>query len=140
MGAVAQGLHAQPEMNVLIDTMKRELRKWQRSTTVYGTVNVVFRLVLIICSAIVAAEKSLTGSFSELAVAVPVLALIVSILTAIDTWIKPRDKWRGFMGDRDDLDNLLIRAQSGPQDSSTIDKLRDDFGLLRQRHREKNVY
>ena len=126
----------------LIGEMRTEHTKWARSTILYGAINVVARLFLIIASAIVAAEKNLFGSRAEFLLTwIPVLALAVTIVTAIDTWLKPRDKWRGFMEDRDDLSDLLIRAQKSENvDGIFFDRLTDEFTRLRRRHRNKNVY
>ncbi len=55
--------------------------------------------------------------------------------------MKPRDKWRGFMEDRDSLDDLRLRVEArGPADPGAVDTLREEFAALRKRHREKNVY
>ena len=69
------------------------------------------------------------------------LAIMVSVITAIDTWFKPRDKWRGFMEDRDDLKDLIIRIEGAePTDVSSTDDLRSRLSQLCQRHRENNVF
>ena len=128
--------------NPLIVEMQEERKKWARSTVVYGTVNVAARLFLILASGIVAAEKNLFDSSAGFLVKwVPVLALAVTVVTAFDSWLKPRDKWRGFMEDRDDLSDLLIRAQKSESvDANVFDILRGEFSKLRRRHRNKNVY
>lgn len=124
----------------LADQIKREYRKWAFSTKVYGTIYVIVRAFLIIATTIVAAQKNLSESSAQfLANWVPVLAVLVTIVTSIDTWMKPRDKWRGFMEDRDDLSDLVIRVESST-DTGLFDSLRNDFKKLRSRHRSKNVY
>ncbi|HYV11792.1 MAG TPA: hypothetical protein VE980_12885 [Pyrinomonadaceae bacterium] len=124
----------------LLTEMQKEHVKWARSTVLYGTVNVAIRLFLILASGLVAADKSISASHPMMGSAIPFLAVAVTVLTAIDSWLKPRDKWRGFMEDRDDLADLLFRGQKTPADLSTEDKLREDFAKLRRRHRNKNVY
>jgi hypothetical protein len=126
----------------LIGEMQTERIKWARSTMLYGAISVIARLFLIIASSIVAVEKNLLGSHAGFLVTwVPVLALAVTVVTAIDTWLKPRDKWRGFMEDRDDLTDLLIHAQKIENADATFsDKLTDEFTKLRRRYRTKNVY
>ena len=126
----------------VIDEIRTERTKWARSTILYGAINVIARLFLIVASAIVAAEKNLLGFQGSFLVRwVPVLALAVTVVTAIDTWLKPRDKWRGFMEDRDDLSELLIRAQATENADATVhNQLTDEFTKLRRRHRNKNVY
>jgi hypothetical protein len=121
---------------VLVKEMEEEKTRWGCQTIVYGAVNVATRLSLIIASSIVAAEKSLTGSAGSFLVQwIPLLALAVAIIAALDTWLKPRDKWRGFMNDRDDLSDLLLRAKADNQD-----KIIEEFKQIRQQHRNKNVY
>jgi hypothetical protein len=126
----------------LTTEMQDEHRKWARSTRAYGTINPTLRTFLIVASAAVSARNALEGSpLSFLVWWVPVLALAITVLTAVDSWLKPRDKWRGFMTDRDDLADLIIQAgfiQSA--DHASLDKLRAEFSDLRRRHREKNVY
>jgi hypothetical protein len=126
----------------LADQIKREYKKWAFSTKVYGTIYVTVRAFLIIATSIVAAQKNLSESAAQfLANWVPILAVLVTIVTSIDTWMKPRDKWRGFMEDRDDLGDLVIRVDSSQgTDTSLFDTLRNDFKKIRSRHRSKNVY
>lgn len=126
----------------LADQIKKEYRKWAFSTKVYGTIYVMVRAFLIIATSIVAAQKNLSESaLPFLATWVPVLAVVVTIVTSIDTWMKPRDKWRGFMEDRDDLSDLVIRAEASEgNDAGLFDSLRNEFKKLRSRHRSKNVY
>ena len=124
----------------LLAEMKTEHHKWSRSTVIYGAANVAIRLFLIIGSGLVAADKSILASHPFMGEVIPLLAVGVTVVTAIDSWLKPRDKWRGFMEDRDDLADLLIRVQKPPADSGAEDKLREDFTKLRRRHRHKNVY
>jgi len=97
---------------------------------------------LIIASAVVAGQDALRASVAAFVTGwVPVLALAVTVFTTLDTWMKPRDKWRGFMEDRDALDDLRLRVEArGPATAGAVDTLRDEFTLLRKRHREKNVY
>ena len=133
----------------LSQQMRREYKKWAFSTKVYGTAYVVVRVFLIVASSIVAAKENLVdSSLGFLVRGVPVLALAVTIFTSLDTWMKPRDKWRGFMEDRDELCDIVIRAESAQNSATAIqntetaiaDELREEFKKLRARHREKNVY
>jgi hypothetical protein len=129
----------------LLSQVLLEYRKWSFSTKVYGTVNVLVRVFLIVASSVVAAEKTLGASpvsmLAHFAGWVPGMAVGVTIVTALDTWLKPREKWRGFMEDRDDMADILIRAQANAGAAETAaDSLREEFSRLRRRHREKNVY
>ncbi len=91
------------EQTLLSAEMAREQRKWAFSTKLYGPLYPMFRLYLIVASGLVPAEKSLGSSLQASSALVPLLAVSVTIITALDSWFKPRDKWRGFMKDRDDL-------------------------------------
>jgi hypothetical protein len=136
-------------------TMEKERRKWRITTTMYGSIYPAARLFLIIASSIVAAQKTLESVVangatdkalavsiaSGLASWVPVLAVLVTVVTALDTWMKPRDKWRGFMQDRDELEDIIIKLnETLPEDSAARNNLRAEFAALRQRHRERNVF
>ena len=126
------------ETNHLKTEMQQEHRKWATSTKVYGTANVSIRLFLIIVSSIFAAEKSLGESaISAIKSWIPILAVAVGVLTAIDTWLKPREKWKGFMKDRDDLSALIREMNESPDKKIEIG---NKFDELRNRHRETNVY
>jgi hypothetical protein len=128
--------------DLLIKEMSREKWKWALSTTIYGALNVIIRIFLIVTSFIVAAERHLVGSKYDFLVQwVPLLALAVTIVTAIDTWLKPRDKWRGFMENRDALSDILIQTSTMEStDNAKFNQLREEFTKLRERHRRENVY
>jgi hypothetical protein len=60
-----------------------------------GVASLLIRLLVIVFSCVVAAQKNLKDSpLDFLASWVPVLALTVAILTGLDTWRKPREKWK----------------------------------------------
>ena len=123
----------------LLDHVDSEYKNWSRGTRVYGALYVGIRTCLIFASALVATRDTLSSSVAPfLSRWVPILALAVTILTTVDTWMKPRDKWRGFMEDRDALDDLRLRVKSAVPQAE--DGLRAEFASLRKRHREKNVY
>jgi len=118
--------------------MEKELSKWTLSARVYATLYVILRAVLIISSAIVAAQNNLKGSaFGFLVAWVPILALTVVIATGIDTWQRPQLKWRGFMEDRDGLESLVICLQAGKEDEN---KLLKEFDDIRKKHRAEHVF
>lgn len=117
-------------------------KKWTWSTRLYEGLNIVVRIFLIVASGIVAAEKNLSGAYGESLVNwVPLLALAVTIVTALDSWLKPREKWLGFMKVRDNLSSLLLRAQKSESSrSSSFEEWEKKFSQLREQHRSKNVY
>jgi hypothetical protein len=120
------------DRDALLDEMNRELTCWKRRTTQYGTAYYLSRIILIVASAVVAAGTRLASISSW----VPTLALLVTILTSLDAWLKPRERWRGFMESRDELADLLIRASEEMEDRP---RLREEFRTLRRAHREKNL-
>lgn len=122
---------------VLAEEMARELRRWRVATVNYGVTYYLSRILLIVASAIVAADQNLgEGKTKWLIGWVPLLALAVAVLTAVDTWLKPQQKWRGFMESRDALADLMIQAGDGmaPQE------VRGKFLELRRQHRERNIF
>ncbi|MGA8113043.1 MAG: hypothetical protein WCA46_05220 [Actinocatenispora sp.] len=115
----------------------REYRQWRFSTGVYGATYYVSRFILIAGAATVAAEQGLSEpALSRPAGWVPLLALVVAIVAAIDTWLKPRERWRGFMQSRDEINDLRIRAAG---DKPSLDGIREELRRLRERHRDHNI-
>ena len=125
----------------LLSVMENERKRWAQGTLAYGIVYRGLRIVLIIMSATVAAQANLEDSvLTGIIHWIPIFALAVAILTALDTWMKPRDKWRGFMSDRDGLDRFILELKSirDPQEDQIL-AMNERFSDLRQRHREQNV-
>ncbi|WP_329117660.1 hypothetical protein [Streptomyces sp. NBC_01353] len=121
----------------LVKEMDREMRRWRVATFNYGLTYYLSRILLILASAIVAADANLGGGHGSWLIRwVPALALIVAVMTAVDTWLKPQQKWRGFMESRDALADLLIQANGG----APADQVRTKFLKLRQQHRERNIF
>lgn len=121
----------------LVNEMNRELKNWRIATVCYGFTYYASRITLIVASAIVAAKENLSGGHGQWLVGwAPLLAVAVAIITALDTWLRPQQKWRGFMEARDSLTDLMIRMENGlPADDS-----REKFDALRKWHRERNVF
>lgn len=131
-GAVAESL---PEP--LVREMDREMRRWRTATFNYGVTYYLSRILLIIASAVVAADQNLGGGHGSWLINwVPALALAVAVMTAVDTWLKPQQKWRGFMESRDALADLRIQSGGG----MPPDEVRAKFLELRRQHRERNVF
>ncbi|MFI9803335.1 DUF4231 domain-containing protein [Streptomyces sp. NPDC052301] len=122
---------------VLRRELSRELRRWRVGTNAYGGTYYGLRIVLIVTSAIVAADQNLGhAKGSWLLSWIPALSLVVAVTTAVDTWLKPQQKWRGFMESRDALADLLVQAEGG----LPAEEVRARFLELRQRHRERNIF
>lgn len=137
--AVREG-EAQPVAGLpeaLAREMNREIRRWRVATFNYGLAYYLSRILLILASAIVAADQNLSGGHGNWLITwVPALALIVAVMTAVDTWLKPQQKWRGFMESRDALVDLMIQADGG----LPADQVRAKLLKLRQQHRERNIF
>lgn len=122
---------------LLVAEMRRELRRWRIATINYGITYYVSRAVLLVATAVVAAQESLQGGSAQWLIGVaPLLALAAAILTALDTWLKPQQKWRGFMESRDLLADLMVQFDM----HADIERARTEFGSLRARHRERNIF
>ena len=127
-----------PERDSLLRReMSRELRRWRTATVSYGVTYYLSRIALITFSTIVAAKENLgAGHGAWLISWVPAFALAVAVLTAFDTWLKPQQKWRGFMESRDKLASLMVTANLG----ANPDNVRAKFDTLRAAHRDKNIF
>jgi hypothetical protein len=120
---------------------ERNYMDWKRQARFYGTVSSVVRILLIISTAVVAAEKTFQPHLPQSLTALfPTLSLLVAIGTALDAWLKPRDKWKGFLSDRDAAHYILIRARNSENDDARAAALLDELRVIEQRHIEKNVY
>ena len=123
------------------DLLLRDMRglraHWRRSTRAYGLTYFASRMLLIVFSSIIAGADSLLGSpLAGAASWTPSLAILVAILVAVDTWLKPQQRWRGFMESRDRLGYLINQTEDGLE----LDKSRSDFLKLQSEHRRLNVY
>jgi len=117
--------------------LNREFRRWRVATASYGYTYYSARIILILASAIVAANANLRlGKGSFLISWIPLIALAVAIITALDTWLKPQQKWRGFMESRDNLADLVIQIENGLSDNEA----RTKFSEIRKKHRESNIF
>jgi hypothetical protein len=91
-----------PLIDDVIDTLERDYRNWRRQTRFYGTLSSIVRISLIVSTALVAAKETLKQYFAHPdGLFFPTLSVLVAIATALDSWLKPREKWKGFMSDRD---------------------------------------
>ena len=128
--------------DTLMQEIEKEYATWRVGTTSYGAFYRGFRVFLIGASAVVAVGTNLADTPLEFLTRwIPVLALLVSIITAIDTWMKPQVRWRGFMDDRDKLSDLKIRLKAcDPSDKGCVDAVRVEFANLRSHHREQMVF
>ncbi|MER6105716.1 hypothetical protein ABT115_26325 [Streptomyces sp. NPDC001832] len=135
--AVESGGSAGLLPEALSKEMDREMRRWRVGTINYGLTYYLSRILLILASAVVAADQNLGGGHGSWLIKwVPALALTVAVMTAVDTWLKPQQKWLGFMESRDALADLVIQAEAG----MPADQVRARFLKLRQQHRVRNIF
>ncbi|MEJ2579070.1 MAG: hypothetical protein P8Z68_08230 [Kineosporiaceae bacterium] len=136
-GAEGTGSSAEEASDLLADLMRAQRRRWAAATKAYGAFYYVNRVTLLLASAIVAARDALSTGIGDFLVPwVPLLAVSVVVLIAVDMWLKPYQKWRGVMDSRDGLADLLVRRAGG----LPMERTRAEFLALRQRHRERNLF
>jgi hypothetical protein len=124
-------------VRLLSQELNRERKRWSAGTFNYGFTYYVTRVVLIVASSTVAAKENLSGSEGGwLLDWVPLLSLFVAVITALDTWLKPQQKWRGFMESRDKLMNLIIEFEARGDLEATVREL----SKLRSDHRKSNIF
>src|SRR2546429_357414 len=129
-----------PLIEDLIRAAEQDYKGWKNQARFYGTVSSGVRMLLIVSSALVAADKTLTSHLPAGWEALfPSLSVLVAIGTALDAWLKPRDKWKGFLSDRDAANLLLMKARNvDKSDVVKIEAYLEEFRLLEQRPIEKN--
>jgi hypothetical protein len=118
-----------------------DYKNWKCQTIFYNATSDVFRVSLIILTATVAARNTLTRLDNAHPLLFPILAAVTAIVTALDAWLKPREKWKGFMSDRDAAHILLMQVKNAdPNDLAKINEYVEDLRKLEERHVDKNVY
>jgi hypothetical protein len=123
----------------LAATVTGYISTWKRMSRAYAGMSIVLRLALIISSAILASK--LAGINWKDSDGGAWLSALVGIGTAVDSWLKPRDKWKGFMTVCERAEDLLMRLRNtNPAEASKVDQLREEFQRILETHREKNVY
>jgi hypothetical protein len=129
-----------PPMNAdLKESISAYIAKWRTMSRVYALLSIFMRGSLIIASALVAARLG-TGKFlCETALAI--FSIYVAAGTALEAWLKPREKWKGFMTDHENAEDLLMRLENADtSDPQKVDELRTEFQRIVATHREKNVF
>lgn len=138
-------MESESAMPPLIDELKSRISnytsKWRRMSRFYATLSILLRGSLILTSALVAARLG-TGTLKLLSdFTAAVLAVYVAVGTGIEAWLKPREKWKGFMTDCENAEDLLMRVEGAePQDPARTDEFRVEFQRILATHREKNVF
>ena len=101
--------------------------------------SVFLRGTLIIGSALVAAKVGSGKFLNEFWAAA--LSVYVAAGTGLEAWLKPREKWKGFMTDCENAEDLFMRVDNvNISDPTHVDEFRVEFQRLLATHREKNVF
>ena len=115
----------------------KEYLYWRIGTIGYGVTYYCSRISLIVASSVVAAKETLgEGEAAWLVGWAPLLSVLVAIVTALETWLKPQQKWLGFMESRDLAQDLQLQTRA----RLPFDDARLDFLALRTKHRETNIF
>ena len=73
--------------------------------------------------------------------AASILSIYVAVGTGIEAWLKPREKWKGFMTDCENAEDLYVRLENASgSDAKEAEGFRQEFQRLLATHREKNVF
>ena len=115
------------------------IESWRTMSRFYAGVSIVLRGTLIVGSALVAAkvgaDKLLNGWWAGF------LSVYVAAGTGLEAWLKPREKWKGFMTDCENAEDLFLRLDNiGEANLERVDHFRAEFQQLVAMHREKNVF
>jgi hypothetical protein len=123
----------------LTEAVSKYIQPWRRMSRAYASISILLRGTLIVASAIVAARLGLKSVFCD--VTFSVLSVVVAAGTALEAWLKPREKWKGFMTDCENAEDLLIRLKNTDgTDSKRLEELHQAFQVILASHREKNVF
>jgi hypothetical protein len=115
------------------------IRAWRGMSRLYAGISIALRGTLIVTSSLVAAKL---GSGRLLCnTAATVLSVYVAAGTGIEAWLKPREKWKGFMTDGENAEDLLMQLENAETaDPKQVEEFRKEFQRILATHREKNVF
>jgi len=123
----------------LKESISEYIKAWHMMSGVYAVVSFVLRFTLIIGSALVAAKVGAGKYLNDWWAAT--LSIYVAAGTGLEAWLKPREKWKGFMTDCENAEDLLMQLNnSDTADPKKADEFRLEFQRLVATHREKNVF
>ena len=128
----------------LLDDLKkatsREYKMWKWSARLYSSISRGLQIAIIFASTAVVGGKTLERFLGPTEEWVPLLTLVIGAFTAVNFWLRPTQKWQGFLNDRDKLDGLCMRVRNADnKDEATIEQYADKFTELRLSHNERNV-
>lgn len=108
----------------------------ERYAGLFAAAHFAVRIVLICLAAIIAAEHGLETSPAKFLVPwIPIFAVIVAALTALDTWLRPGQHWKvskiyalRFAQLRDQVESM------SENDAQRLEELKRNFRELQQQH------
>lgn len=104
----------------LLRDVSKHREQWQWYGRFYGILYPATRISLIVATSIVAAEDTLDGTpLQPLVQWVAVLALLVAIVTSLDTWMKPAVRWQASVKARDDFEQLQEAIEEATDKADT---------------------
>jgi hypothetical protein len=128
-----------PMSDDLKSILSKYINAWGRMSRVYAVISVLLRGSLIIVSSLVAARLGTAKFLNDTVLAA--FSIYVAAGTGIEAWLKPREKWKGFMTDCENAEDLLVRLENADTtDSKRVDDFRVELQRIIATHREKNVF
>jgi hypothetical protein len=128
-----------PMSDDLKSILSKYIHAWGRMSRVYAVISVLLRGSLIIMSSLVAARLGTAKFLNDTVLAA--FSIYVAAGTGIEAWLKPREKWKGFMTDCENAEDLLVRLENADTtDSKKVDDFRVELQRIIATHREKNVF
>jgi hypothetical protein len=127
--------------------IQRYVAAWKKMSWLYAFLSIFLRVTLIIASALVAIKVVNVKFYTDEGIRVidlswlPLLSVYVAIATGLEAWLKPREKWKGFMADCESAEDLLMCLENtAASDPKQIDEFRLKFQRILSLHREKTVF
>lgn len=113
---------------------------WRKMGNFYGFLSVVLRLTIIVGSAVVASDAIKTWLGKPFPLVIPIISLLVAACAAIEAWVKPRDKWKGFMDVREHSADLLRSCNNTTDGAPDVPDLNARFIAIKEKHLKENVF
>ena len=128
-----------PMSDDLKSILGKYINAWGRMSRVYALMSILLRGSLIIASSLVAARLGAGKFLNDTVLAA--FSIYVAAGTGIEAWLKPREKWKGFMTDCENAEDLRVRLENADTtDSKKVDDFRVELQRIIATHREKNVF
>src|SRR5437899_10488392 len=87
---------------------ENEHGKWTNSARLYASLSRSFQAIIIASGSAALGAKAIESIWGRCERWVPILAVVAGAFTAMESWLRPTQKWKGFLSDRDELDRIRI--------------------------------